>query len=74
MFVFGRQLCTLLRKNAILKTRTAVEWACEVLIPIAFVGIIALVFSLFNQQVSAARWMRMHICPFLAFSPGDSFV
>jgi hypothetical protein len=48
---FCRQLFTLLRKNAILKTRTPVEWSCECLIPILFVAIIALVFSLFNKEV-----------------------
>ena len=52
---FCRQLFTLLRKNAILKTRTPVEWACECLIPILFVAIIALVFSLFNKEVRPWR-------------------
>ena len=50
---FCRQLFTLLRKNAILKTRTPGEWSCECLIPILFVAIIALVFSLFDKQVRA---------------------
>ena len=50
---FCRQLFTILKKNAILKTRTPVEWSCECLIPILFVAIIALVFSLFDKQVRA---------------------
>ena len=50
-----RQLAALLRKNFLLKTRTPIEWACECLIPIIFVGVIALVFSLFATNVRAGN-------------------
>jgi ATP-binding cassette subfamily A (ABC1) protein 1 len=45
-----RQLASLLRKNLLLKVRAPCEWATEVLLPIAFVGIMSALFFAFSTE------------------------
>jgi len=47
---FLRQLASLLRKNFLLKLRAPVEWAAEVLLPIAFVAIMLAIFFAFSPD------------------------
>jgi len=52
MTVIYRQFGALLRKNLLLKLRAPYEWAAEVILPIAFVGIMCGIFFIFNPTNS----------------------
>lgn len=69
-FVCCRQLAVLVKKNYISKTRTPVEWGCEVLIPLLFVAIIALVFALFDKIDSPNTSYALDTKPLLGIPGG----